>query len=287
MLLFTIFTKWGKNIMVKLLEMDDYILTNLTLIFLLINFNLEIGIIYGVMAIVDWISYNLAVFSNIFKPIPIENDNGSKRFFKVGQAVVIYIIFIFIANFITTRFMVAPQASAIDNISKLMSTTFSATPILAGAKFLRLVVWGVLIAIIETRSFFRTWLQWGLNAAKIKFPSDIFSWTTSLIIVFFAGAFTIFHIMAKGIQNNEALMVTFIFGSISIGAIIYFKEVIQAIFFHIITNVLATMSELKIGFFETGTAQLNASGLVMVSGLIIIAFVLLFGELPIPKRFII
>ena len=89
--------------MVQLFESDDYILTGIISLFLLINFNLEIGTIYGMMLILDWISYNLALSKNAFKIIPLEKD-PKNRVINLVWAMGVYVVFIFVVNIITIRF---------------------------------------------------------------------------------------------------------------------------------------------------------------------------------------
>ena len=85
--------------MVSLLESDDYILTVIITLFLTINFNLEIGVIYSFMAIIDWISYYIVFDKSAFSLVPIERDRKN-RFTSLVWAMGIYVGFIFIVNFI-------------------------------------------------------------------------------------------------------------------------------------------------------------------------------------------
>ena len=112
--------------MVSLLESDDYLLTGIISLFLLINFNLEVGTIYGMMLMMDWISYNLILSSHAFTPIPLER-NSNNRMINLVWAMGAYVVFIFLVNYITTRFGMAESTSALDNVSQLISGTFSAT----------------------------------------------------------------------------------------------------------------------------------------------------------------
>ena len=67
-------------------------------------------------------------------------------------------------------------------------------------------------------------------------------------------------------------MITFIFGVISVYLVLRFKELIQAIIFHVVSNTLAVMQILKIGFFSQAgefTMQGVASSPVMIGAVII------------------
>lgn len=272
--------------MAKLFEADDYILVNVLLLFLLINFNLQIGTIYGLMAIVDWIAYYIAFDKSQFKFIPIELDK-KKRFQNIVWAMGAYVLFIFAINYVTSRFQGAPLTAGLspfEYVSQLIAGTFSATPILYGSSYLKLFVWGLLIPIIETRFFFRTIMQWGLHSSNIPTPNNAFSLRALAIMGFFGALFTVFHIVAKGITNNSSLFVTFMFGAVSIGLILHFREIIQAVFFHIITNTIATMQQLGMGFFGTGTG-VNMEGAVILGGMFIATWLLLFQEIPLINFF--
>lgn len=266
--------------MIKLFEADDYIIVNVLLLFLLINFNLQIGTIYAIMAIIDWVAYYIALDKSAFKFFPIEKDK-TRRLTNIAWAMGSYVFFIFAVSAITSRMQSAPAIGALspfEYVSSLIAGTFSATPILYGSKYLKLLVWGLIIPIIETRFFFRTLLQWGLKSANI-YPKKFFSLQTAMICAFFAAIFTVFHIVAKGITNNSSLMVTFLFGFISVGLVLYFKEAVQAIMLHVITNTIATMQQLGIGFFNN-VGGINMEGVLILVGILVATWLLLFQELP-------
>jgi len=274
--------------MAKLFEADDYILVNVLLLFLLINFNLQIGTIYGLMALVDWMAYYIALDRRAFKLIPIENDK-SKRWQNLVWAMGTYVLFIFAINYITTRFAGVPLAanlSPFEHVSALIAGTFSATPILFGSTYLKLLVWGLLIPIIETRFFFRTLLQWGLKSSNVQEPTAkaLFTLRGIAVMAFFGALFSVFHIVAKGITNNSSLFVTFVFGVVSVGLVLYFREAVQAVFLHIITNTIATMQQLGIGFFDAATGGFNQGGMIIMAGMLLTTWLLLFHEIPFIGR---
>jgi len=269
--------------MANLFETGEYLANLVLILFLLINFNLQIGTIYGFMATFDLLAYYFAFDQKVFKWIPIERSRHS-RFNSLVWAMGIYVVFMFVVNFITLKFGRQAAASPLENIAQLVSATFSASPILYGSNFLKLAVWGIIIPIVETKAFFRTFLQWGLNFIKMPMPTSIKEPRAWIISAFFGAMFSVFHIAAKGITANSSLMVTFMFGTLSTLMVIHFKEAIQAILLHIITNTIATMGSLKIGFFDSATAGLNISGFMILGGITLAAWVLLFKELPFVKR---
>lgn len=268
--------------MVKLFEADDYLINVVLIAFLLINYNLELGTIYIVLALIDWIAYYIAFDKKALSLIPIEK-NKANRWTNLVWAMGAYVFFIFISNFIVMRFSIM-DGTAFDNISQLIGMSFSATPVLFGVTYLGLIVWGNLIPVVETKLFFRTLMQWGVKSAKMALPKSAFSTSAILISSFFGALFALFHLVAKGITNNSALLVTFLFGVFSVMLVIHFRELIQAIFLHIITNTIATMQLLRLGFFEGGVASINPSGFLILGGVILVSWFLMFQELPLIKK---
>jgi len=268
--------------MAKLLEADDYIANLVIILFLLINFNLEIGTIYGFMAMIDIIAYFMALRTGAFSLIPIEQKKGG-RWTSLIWAMGLYVVFIYAIGVITTNLGVVGATSGFEEISKLIAGTFSATPILFGSKYLKLAVWGILIPIVETKFFFRTLMQWGLHAAGMKKLGGAFTWRSFMVANFFGALFAVFHLVAKGIQNNSSLFITYVFGTLSVMMVIYFKQVIEALFLHIITNTIATMQALSIGFFKTSVPGINQEGVIVLLSVILISWLLLFQEIPFVK----
>jgi hypothetical protein len=265
--------------MAKLLESDDYILSNVVLLFLLINFNLEIGTIYIAMAIIDWLSYYIFVKNVSTAQIPLER-NANDRLTKIAWAIGAYIAFVFITGLIVTKVSsLNSSMSSFEYLSSLVSQTFSATPILYGSTYLKLAVWGILIPIVETRFFFRTAFMWATVRTTFKMPTNIMSISAFGYAAFFGILFAVFHIVAKGITDNNALMVTGLFGFLSIMVIIFFRESVTAIYLHIINNTIGTMALLKLGFFEAGGVN-YLSGAVIMSIVLFVSYILLFIEIP-------
>jgi hypothetical protein len=263
--------------MASLFESDSYILIDLILIFILITFNIQIGTIYLFMIALDWFIYYFASDKNIYKVIPLET-NSQHRLMSVITSAVIFIAFYFFIAYVNMRFsgLSVTQGTYLSQLGQVIASTFSATPILGSSDYMKLVVWGILIPIVETRFFFRTLMQWGTNKfAGIKIPTDIFSITAIWVSAFWGLLFMVFHIVAKGISNNQALVVTFLFGFFSVMCVIYFQQAIQAIFLHVLWNTVGTMYQLNIGF----ASSIN-SGIMITVSLVLIAWALLFQQLP-------
>jgi membrane protease YdiL (CAAX protease family) len=257
-----------------LFEAGNYFIVNILILFLAINFNLEIGTIYAIMAFGDLLAYYIFIDAFKFNFFPFEKDKKD-RFTNLIWAMGAYVVFSFVATYFATRMASAPPIgtlSPFEYVASLIAGTFSATPILYGSKYVKLFVWGILIPIVETRFFFRTFLQMGLKVANIQ-NYKFFSIATVIISAFFGAVFVVFHLVAKGITNNSSLLATFIFGFISVALVLYLGEVMQAIFLHIITNTIATMSQLGMALFDT-------TGILTIGVTITLSWLLLFYELP-------
>ena len=256
--------------MSSLFEVDDYIFLNVAILFLLINFNLELGIIYLGMAIIDLLAYFFAINFHSFTPYPMEKSK-SNRLQSIAYGIGAYVGFIFLTNFIISKFVIAPSdPSAFKYISSLVIGTFSATPILYGAPALKLFVWGILIPFVETSFFFRTLTQWGIYSANAKTTTFL---NKLVIAAFFGGGFALFHIVAKGISNNVQLLVTFIFGVVSVMLVLSFMEKVQAIILHILTNTIAMLYSL--GFLNNGFQ----AAIPVIIGIVFVAWFMLFHEI--------
>jgi hypothetical protein len=62
--------------------------------------------------------------------------------------------------------------------------------------------------------------------------------------------------------------------------VIHFQEAIIAIFLHILTNTIATMKQLSIGFFSSGGFAISSEGILILGGVVLVAWFIMFQELP-------
>jgi hypothetical protein len=208
--------------------------------FILINFNERVGQVYGIgcSLLLTFYLALLVKFPN--KIIPIETEEKN-RLIEIIISVGAYVAFIVVAGFIAV-WLNPSTTSYVDNVNALVGETFSATPVLFGSPFLKLITWGNIISKVETILFFTVLLSLILTVTKYSINSDFKQGKTWLImlaisLVYTLGwVFMVFHSEAKGILNNSALIVTFIFGVISLILIFWRKCALSAIVLHIITN---------------------------------------------------
>lgn len=221
------------------------ILLGIILLFLLINFNPELGTIFGLMLIVDYIIYHDKTW------ISFEVETDERRLIDILGGMFGYAVFIILATVSTTVFQ---QLSAITNpMNAVFERLAASTPIFEKSKFLTFVGWGILIPIVETRFFFGRMMELFAYKANVKLAlNNIKSW---LIFVFISAVFTIFHFSAKAVSATQfdemALFLTFLFGMVSCALVVYMRELSSAIQMHIISNSIAISVRLGYNFIPS------------------------------------
>ena len=228
-------------------DIDLFFLAGAILIFLMINFNMPLSTIYTSMVLLGAMMYLVPIQFNLFKWIPLVKQNGS-FIMKTIIGVAIGFGFIQVYNHFTTTPMAAIFATTLFGQSEILTK----------------LVYSGLVPPIETVFFFVTILVWwawkiGDNVHAVS-P---FSTTGVKLMVMFGAVFVLFHATAKGIENTPDLFMTFVFGALSIGMILFFKEAIQAIVMHVTVNASA------LNVFDT--LQKSFSNLTTSNPLIIIA----------------
>lgn len=196
---------------------DDLFLIAILLLFLLINYNMPLSQIYTSMTYLVIFMYVTPIFANLFS-WPVMSHNYTKSLLVgVGLAVG----FIFFYTYLGTL--------------NPMSSIFTTSTAFGESTGISNFVFGVLIPIIESSFFFIVlpfWFMWKIN----------WSWTNLTLIslvtlvIIFGGTFMVFHVTAKGIDNNKELFATFVFGGLSILAVIFTREILATLVLHIVIN---------------------------------------------------
>lgn len=235
-------------------DVDLFFLIGAILIFLMINFNLPLASIYVSMVLLGAMMYLVPVQFNLFRWIPIVKQGDS-----LLMKTIIGVAFGYGFIQIYKSFTATPMAAIF------------ATTIFGQSEILTKIVYSGLIPPIETVFFFVTILTWwawkiGDNVNSVS-P---FSATGIKLMGMFGAVFVLFHATAKGIENTPDLFMTFAFGALSIGMILYFKEAIQAIIMHVVVNgyALQVFDTLQryFGSFTT------ANPLVIIVGFVIAVY---------------
>lgn len=239
-------------------EIDEYFIIDIILSFLMINFSLPLATIYLGMVLIGSFMYYVVVDQSFFKWIPFSQKKSNKL---VATAVGAGLGIAFIWFYNTILLNPTPMAAV------FATTAFGESELIGKLLF------GILIAIVETRFFFRTIMQFFSWKNGININNGPFSLGGVQVMIFFSAIFTLFHATAKGIDNNLDLVATFIFGMLSIGLILFFKEWIQATILHIYIN------SSSVGLFETLTkGALLSNPFILIGGLGAIIFLFTRGR---------
>jgi hypothetical protein len=232
-------------------DIDEFFIIGMTLLFLLINFNFSIASVYSQMMTLLLFMYITPFILKLqgdrsFKWMPIKEKNKSYLPGIIAGA-------ISAAGFI----LFYNGLKATSSLAQVFATTAFGESVFVG-KFM----FAVIIPIIETVFFFRIVLQWityllGWDKQISPFSGRGFTLAGILGLIF-----AIFHATAKGVTNNVDLMATFFFGFLSVMMILYFREVIQAIMLHIFVNSYSIWS----------TGAFSQTTLILISAVVIIIF---------------
>lgn len=224
--------------MVKLLESDDFLFLSVAILFLVINFEPKVSIIYLGMILITWKAYSDAINRNLFTIPPLRKASTS-----IASGVLFglmgYVVFLVVTSIVLG---VGIQA-AVDLSASSGTLVFSSQPVLEQSKVTSFILWGQLIPYLETLFFPVTIMLW--VAVKYNFSLDKPSHIVILMAVV-AGIATLFHVTAKGAADNTALIITFIFFAINTYLVIKFREKIQAFVMHLVGNTIAISSILGI-----------------------------------------
>ena len=142
---------------------------------------------------------------------------------------------------IATSFFVAGFAKAIP-LTELLSLLGASAPIFSASSSINFLIFAIVIPYIETYVIFCIAIDLFSTMFKIT-PNrkNIFKTGLVILIIAITIAFLLFHVNAKGIENESALILVGIMGLISCVLIVWFEEFRIAILFHCICNILASL----------------------------------------------
>jgi len=116
-------------------------------------------------------------------------------------------------------------------------------PIFANSKLLTFYQFGIVIPFIETRLIIRIW---EFLTRTLGIALGRFSFRMALVMLVVSGMFMFFHAEVKGVEDNVALLMTFIFAFMSLEFARRTKEMEGPTYFHVINNLVFIFN--KIGF---------------------------------------
>jgi membrane protease YdiL (CAAX protease family) len=199
------------------------------LIFLLLNFDPDLSMVYLLILIGDYIWYQNDKFISF--PFSRKDENQT---ITIIESFAAFGVFLGITAALITGF----------STQSLLSMLSSTVPILADSQLLTLISWGIIVPIIETNFFFGRLLEgFSVLAEKItgkKVSTQKFSIPLFIVMMFVSAVFTLFHLSAKGL-GSQALIVTFIFGILSMILVVRHRSTKGATIMHILSNSIAVL----------------------------------------------
>jgi len=232
--------------MAKLIkEKTIFALLGIILLFMIVNFDKDMALIFSLMIIIDYLIFKDDTF--VSYPFERKTDNRILMFFEVALMWAMFMGLTAVIMRILTP-SITSLTNAIQTIFELQAST---KPALSGNKILTFIGWGVMIPIIETRFFFGRLLE--LIKDRWKKSLTILSLAVHIIGVVIGAIFALFHLTARQCGSaqtcqNAALLVTFLFGYVSTLMVIWKGETKQATLLHILTNSLSV--GVSLGFFS-------------------------------------
>ena len=176
---------------------------------------------------------SIALFMYLFdknRQLPLERRTNNRiEAFAIGAfAWLIFIgVSVYLAGFLQKI-----------NIGALLKLLGGATPALAQSKILNVITFGVFIAFTETQLWARLY-DFFANKVRIG-KTELTNFIAWAFILAFSFVFLMFHVTSKGITNNASLLTVFLMMIASYILMFIYRETKQAVFLHIIANVIAS-----------------------------------------------
>lgn len=218
-------------------ERNILLLVGTVLIFLWLNFNETLGAVYLAMILLSYVAFTSDKQVTLF----MEGEKSSWMY-SLLLALAGYALFILLSGIIVGIIFPNYVVTGENTFSMVARTMATTTPILAGSLILTIVGWGLLAALIETDFFFGKLTEWLCDSFGIEIKFNLASIKAWILIIAMSFIFALFHIQVKGVTNNQALLLTFLFAVISMWIVMKTKETKAAIMFHIISNSIAVLN---------------------------------------------
>lgn len=170
--------------------------------------------------------------------IPIQRNPSILSSFVIGMMG--YLIFLGLSTVIIPSLKVFNLSSILDLYSS------AAQPFFADNPWFTLISFGLVIAYIESNFFFGKLPEMICDALHIPWDLKHFKfWGVIGSIIFL---FVVMHITAKISQTgfNEAMVMVALFALVSMVMVTIFKEILPAIFLHIIANSTSVLDAYKL-----------------------------------------
>jgi len=227
------------------MKIDERVVGGFLIIILLalwINFDPTLASLFFAMVLGAFI----LVTTDTVKTFKIESKPNKLKSLMFG--VVGYITFL-LSSMLTLSFL--QKTSLVSNYSILnVADAFAQTqsvmmsqvaPALADNVWLTVLAFAILIPITETWSFtvFFEFLSERFPGFKQVSKTSLRTW---LLVSIISLMFMFYHLTAKGLTNNDALIMVFLFGLVSWGMVVIEGQSLGAIIMHMIANGIAVFS---------------------------------------------
>lgn len=223
--------KSGKE---TLIELGIVGIMSYFLFFVSTNVNPTLGSIYQGLALLGII---LAVVDVSYgkRTIPLVNKN-----IDWGKAILIssvaYVILI------GGSFVASGLAKAIP-LSEILGLLGASAPIFSASPSINFIIFAIVIPFLETYTIFCVAIDLFGSMFNIDINrKNIFQSKLIMLIIIISIAFLLFHVNAKGIENESALILVAIMALISCVLVIRYQEFRIPILFHIIANTVASIT---------------------------------------------
>lgn len=209
------------------------------LIFMVVNFDPDMAIVFSLMIIADIIIwFDEKTFAKVNYPYESRTDN---RFKSLIESLIIFAGFIFLQSIIL-RVLTPSIQSTTQSIKTLLSLYSTTTPALQGNILLTILGFGVIVPFVETRFFFGRLYE--IFADKFKAYGGLRDKMNWIIAIFIGAIFAVYHLTARRCGSaatcqNALLFVTFLFGFISTLMVAHYRESKQAVWIHVFANTFS------------------------------------------------
>ena len=221
----------------------------LILLFLALNFDRDVGFLFALILVADFMWFILDDHIEIPFERTIPLPTLTSRALGVGIGIILGYAFIFVAGILMGLLGVNQS---------IVGILASTTPPLATSKIITVFTWGFLIPAVETSFFFGRVLEGTITIIHDKFGYattqgfnllNAYVWWAVIIV---SGLFMSFHFAAKGITEFAPLALTFMFGLVSCWVSLYFKQLRENIIMHATINTQAVLQ--RVGGLQSLTA---------------------------------
>lgn len=213
---------------IKRWELLILVLLTVLFPFLATNYNTNLGVIYSIFTI----SAIVYVIADPVRDIVFKKESES------------FLTTLLISVVAVVAFILASTYLFIPGTKSLLHLLSSSTPVLANNPLTQKIVFGILVAISETLFFFVYGFDLVASIFNTKIDrANLKSFKLWAIIISISFMFMFFHLTAKLSGNltdsGAVLSVVFFMAVFSMLLVVWRKQALEAVLFHIILNSLA------------------------------------------------